>query len=85
MIERENALRVKLKKFLLTFLKFTGLVFLVLVLVELYLRFPVFGRSPVAIASEEYLQFIHERINPQWANIDNDNNDGHPLEPPLKV
>lgn len=78
-------MKPKSKKVVLTFLKITGSILLVLTAVELYLRFPVFGRNPVSIASEEYMQFVHERINPQWANIDNENNDEHPLEPPLKV
>lgn len=57
---------------------------MVLVCVEMYLRLPIFGRNPIWIASEEYIQFLHERINPQWANIGGDNV-AHPLEPPLKV
>ncbi|MBY0554284.1 hypothetical protein K2P97_07130 [bacterium] len=78
---------MKLKKSLLKIIFSISFVLVVLVLTEIYLRFSQLGRDPVAIASDQYMQFIHKRINVQWARLtttDNVNTD-HPLEPPLTV
>lgn len=78
---------MKLKKVLSKILFFIVFILIVLSLTEVYLRSPQFGRDPVSIAIDGYMQFIHKRINVQWARLTTTNvqNTDHPLEPPLTV